>query len=335
MQNVVIAGREDSFFIGPYARAFEAAGFSCTLVNTHTGFFYHSPFLRRMVRLLPLLRFIKTRAARSSNARLLERVTTLRPRLVLCIKAENISPETIAAMKRTGTITALVFVDLMDHWEFIKTMAPLYDYFFTIDMLILKRLRDELELNNAFYLPLATEPMPDPFADRTDRYPVSFIGTHNPALYPHREDYFSELKDLGLHIWGSEGWARSSLKKYFQGRSVGDQRFAIYAQSKIVVDSNWEEMPAEGLSDRPFEVMGCGALFVTDGIRADIRRLYDEGTEVIVYKDKDDLKKKVAYYLAHEGEREKIAMAGYQKTLSQHTFTARTTQILNIINEKS
>ena len=182
---------------------------------------------------------------------------------------------------------------------------------------------------------LATEPMADPFSTRHDIYPVSFIGTYDPVLYPQREKYFSPLQDLGLNIWGNGGWTRTSLKQHFHGRSIGDQRFAIYSQSKIVVDSNWDQLPAEGLSDRPFEVMGCGALMITDGIRADIGRLYEVGKEVIVYEDANDLQEKVKYYLKHEDERKKIAIAGYQKTLAQHTFRARVKQILDIIHDQS
>jgi len=40
---------------------------------------------------------------------------------------------------------------------------------------------------------------------------------------------------------------------------------------------------------------------------------------------------KIRYYLEHDEEREKIAMAGYQRTLGEHTYEKRFEQIFKTI----
>jgi hypothetical protein len=160
---------------------------------------------------------------------------------------------------------------------------------------------------------------------------VSFIGTHNNQTYPNREKYLKEIGDLGLNIWGTDGWKTSPLAHCFRGRSFGDQRFDIYGHSKIVIDINWDIMPAEGLSNRPFEVTGSGACFFVDLVREDIKRCYEEGREFVAFSDEKDLREKVKYYLEHDKEREKIAEAGYKKTLAQHTYLNRVEQLLGLL----
>ena len=112
---------------------------------------------------------------------------------------------------------------------------------------------------------------------------------------------------------------------------MGDQRYDIYGHSKIVLDINWDLMPVEGLSNRPFEVAGCGAMFMTDHVREDIKRACRVGEEVVLFKDEHELREKIQYYLKHDAEREKIARAGYSRTVAEHTYYNRIKQLIDTI----
>lgn len=322
----------DSFFTMPHVRAFEALGFECIFFDNRSGRIYSSPWLRKAMRVWPALRFIKKATLDHTNRRLISLVKSYQPAILFSVKAENIYPETINKIKKMGVTTACFYIDLMDHWPVISQLAPVYDLFFNQDRLVIERLCGELGLRNSFYMAHSAEPLMDPFTDRENRYAISFIGTHNNATYPNREKYLNEIGDLGLNIWGTDGWKTSPLAHCFRGRSLGDQRFDIYGHSKIVIDINWNIMPAEGLSNRPFEVTGSGACFFTDLVRADIKRCYAEGQEFVSFKDEKDLREKLQYYLAHEEEREKIAIAGYARTVRDHTFLVRVKQLLETMN---
>ena len=281
------------------------------------------------MRVWPALRFIKKTTLDHTNRRLLSLVKSYQPSILFSVKAENIYPETILKIRQMGIKTACFYIDLMDHWPVISQLAPAYDLFFNQDLLVIERLGHELGLKKSFYMAHSAEPLPDPLTNRVNKYDISFIGTHNNETYPNREKYLKAIGDLDLNIWGTDGWKTSPLAHCFRGRSFGDQRFDIYGHSKIVVDINWDVMPAEGLSNRPFEVTGSGACFFVDLVRADIKRCYEEGKEFVSFKDEKDLSEKAQYYLSHDTERENIAVAGYRKTLAQHTYLNRVQQLLD------
>ena len=47
-----------------------------------------------------------------------------------------------------------------------------------------------------------------------------------------------------------------------------------------------------------------------------------EGT-VVTYKDREDLREKVEYYMRHPEEAEKLAARGHELVLKKHTFANR------------
>lgn len=73
---------------------------------------------------------------------------------------------------------------------------------------------------------------------------------------------------------------------------------------------------------RPFELAGCRA-FTISGYSEDIGKYYEENKEMVFYRSLGDLEEKIRYYLTHVSEREKIAEAGYKRTLSEHTYKKR------------
>ncbi len=327
---VIIVTPGGSFFRDPHVRAFEKHGYECSTFDSRHGFIY-TTFFRGAARRIPILNYFKRMKLDALNRDLVEMVKKEKPKYLFAQKAETIYPSTVDAIKALGTVTINFYNDLMGDWPVIHKIAPHYDFFFSQDHVVLKKLWHEMNLKNCFYMTHAAEPLPDPFTDRHNEYPVSFIGTYNPAIYPNREKYLMAIKDLGLHIWGNDEWKNTALRECFHGRAHGDERFDIYRKSKIVIDINWDFLLAEGLSNRPFEVTGCGAMFITDEVRADIRRAYKEGEEVVLFKNEDELKEKVKYYLEHDQERERIALAGYQRTVADHTYDKKIEQIVDTI----
>ncbi len=330
-KRVIVISPADSFFTMPHVRAFQTLGYDCISFDNRSGKLYSSSILRKLMRVFPRLRIIKKITLDRTNRKLISLVNDYKPFLVFAVKAENIYPETIEEIKKMGVTTACFYIDLMDHWPVISKIAPVYDHFFNQCHVVLRRLWNELRLKNCHYMAHSTEPIPEDKMPSDRKYDITFIGTHNNELYPNREKYLMAIADLGLNIWGTDSWADTSLKNCFHGRSYGDQRLDIYTNSKIVIDINWDVMPAEGLSNRPFEVTGCGAMFMTDYVREDIKRAYVEGKEVVLFRDENELRQKVIYYLEHEKERKEIMKAGYVKTVAQHTYIERVKQLLDTI----
>jgi len=101
----------------------------------------------------------------------------------------------------------------------------------------------------------------------------------------------------------------------------------ILKNSKIVVNNHQNRV----LNLRVYEATSAGALLITD-YSDDLPHMYKIGSEVIVYKNKNDLFNKVKYYLENNSQREKIAKAGYKRQNKNHTYEKRIKEMIKIIN---
>jgi spore maturation protein CgeB len=84
------------------------------------------------------------------------------------------------------------------------------------------------------------------------------------------------------------------------------------------------------IKGRNFEVPGCGGFLLT-GRAENLEEYYVAGREVAVFDSVADLKKKIRLYLDDEGMRSSLADAGYQRTLQEHTYAHRFSDILGRI----
>ena len=86
---------------------------------------------------------------------------------------------------------------------------------------------------------------------------------------------------------------------------------------------------------RPFQAVGCGALALNEYC-PELENLFEIGREIITfeYGDISEFRDKLQWYLRHDQEREKIALAGYNRGIKQHTFTARVKQIFDMVRKK-
>jgi len=323
---IIIVTPDRSFFRDPHVSAFEALGYECATFSSRNGFVYH-PWFRRLSRKISFLGSLKKFKVNLINKGLLDLVKRYKPQYVFVQKGETISPATINSIKGLRVVTVNFYNDF--EWSVISKIAPHYDYFFTQHQEILNRLWRELNLKNCFYMAHAAEPLRNPFINRENKYPVSFVGTYNPKIYPNREKYLLTIKDIGLNVWGNDDWVNTSLRECFHGRSHGDERFDIYRQSKIVIDINWEHVQSDGISVRPFEVTASGACLFADLVKQDIKSVYEEGKEFVSFSSGEELRKRVKYYLEHEREREEIARAGYNRTITEHTYAHRMKQLFD------
>ncbi|MDH4152461.1 MAG: glycosyltransferase [Nitrospira sp.] len=78
----------------------------------------------------------------------------------------------------------------------------------------------------------------------------------------------------------------------------------------------------EQIKGRNFEIPGCGGFQLT-GNADNLEQYYQDGREVVIFHDNDELIDKIRFYLAHEEERSVIAQAGHERTLREHTYAHR------------
>ena len=73
---------------------------------------------------------------------------------------------------------------------------------------------------------------------------------------------------------------------------------------------------------RDFEGPMCGACYLT-GHTEEITEFYEVGTEIDTYRSTAELTDKIAYYLDHQAEAERMRRAGYQRAVEDHTWEER------------
>jgi len=145
---------------------------------------------------------------------------------------------------------------------------------------------------------------------------VSFIGSASKT----RANYLKFLikNRIKVCIYG-KGWeSYPSLKRYYYG-SLNDKVWTeIVNKTRINLCFSESGGKNPQLKGRPFEIGACKS-FILVGYAEDYKECLKEGKEIIMFKGKQDLLKKIKFYLKNEKIREKIAENAYKKIISKYT----------------
>lgn len=337
---VLLVSTKHSVFEKPILKAFQALGHEVQITDYWgNAVLMPNKFIHRTVEKLPSLikNPIRNLARWQVDFKILAKANSYQPDLIFVLKAKDIHFSILKQLRQIGKV-ANYYPETFDHWNRIKSIASHYDYFFNHDSEVVRRLK-ETGAKHAYYLPFSANlDLETGFPSRNSvsfgqrKYPVSFIGSFMPIRYTQRETILSQIKDLGLNIWGNKAWLETSLKDCYRGRPSDEEMLEIYKQSKIVVNIDLMlGVEGTGVNLRPFEVTSCGALLLNHDDRKDIFNLFKEGREFISFKGPEDLREKVAYFFSHAKELEAVAKAGFEKTKNSHTYLKRIQEALNFM----
>ena len=286
--------------------------------------------------------FYKNRGTKDVYQRLilgrLERVCLdWRPSAVLVIKGGPIDPQLIRRVKaRTDALFLNLFPDnplLMIPFECIEA----YDLFFTKERYALRAL-EHVGLRNLHYLPLYCVPdlhHPVTLSEEEARQVTSRISLVG-SWYPYRERLLAELTPYPIRIWGS-GWGRAGapeVQAMVAGGPVwGRRKLAVYAGSTLSLNHHHPMNDIVGVNTRTFELAASGVCQVAD-LKEDLPALFAPGEELVAYRDLDDLKRQLDYYLAHPDEARAIGANAQARALKEHTLRHRIDTMLALMDER-
>ncbi|MCB9834243.1 MAG: glycosyltransferase [Planctomycetes bacterium] len=130
------------------------------------------------------------------------------------------------------------------------------------------------------------------------------------------------LCDLGLVVRGEEAWAEVLPTTNYGGPAGhGRELTALYAGAAINLDMNRLYQP-DIVTLRVFEVAVAGGFVISEDT-AEIRELFEEGREIALYRNLDDLRTKLRHYLGHEDERRAMAGRLRARVLAEHRVDQR------------
>lgn len=265
------------------------------------------------------------------NELMLQRVSASRPDLAyFSLYTDQIEPTTVDAIRKL-TKTFCYFHD--DNWrrEFSRTWAQHFDWFSSSDVEC-KTKYARLDLPHVVHFPFGVnEALYHP--QKTEKqYDVSFVG----GWHPYRQWLLDRLRkaDINVQVAGY-GWPCGTVSHEEMIRIFSASRINLNLSNSTSWDarylvSSWHALigrlrsakDVEQIKARHFEINACDAFqlsYYVDGLE----RCYRIGEELAVYLSPDDLIDKIRYYLVDDELRSKIAHAGYQRTLNDHTFACR------------
>lgn len=85
-----------------------------------------------------------------------------------------------------------------------------------------------------------------------------------------------------------------------------------------------------GISQRVLDILACGG-FCLANYQPEIAEYFEDGKELVMYTDMEDLVQKADWYLKHDDERTAIARAGYEKVREQFAIKDRLTSIIETV----
>lgn len=155
----------------------------------------------------------------------------------------------------------------------------------------------------------------------------------------YRESLVDWILDAGFRnvkLWGN-GWKTNpKYTPYAMGAAKnGTTLSKIYQASKIVVGNNGLASAAA----RAWETMLSGGFYLSNYVPekidvVDIRKIIEEGKDLIIFYNKDDLIQKLHYYLDHEDERKIMIEKGRKVALEKMTFDSLFKRMLNEVTTR-
>lgn len=108
-----------------------------------------------------------------------------------------------------------------------------------------------------------------------------------------------------------------------------DEMPYIFAAAKVNLNPTLMAIRS-GVNLRTFDVTACGGFLLTNH-QIELDDYFADGKELVIYDSIYDFIDKLEYYLSHENERAKIAMAGKARCIKDHGMDKRLSDIIKIV----
>lgn len=159
-------------------------------------------------------------------------------------------------------------------------------------------------------------------------YELSRIAEYHLSIVL-RTEMAKFLAPYHLSIWGEKAdWQSVSENLNLLGR-VSYFKNMPYVFNGSEINLNISRIQQRfGTNQRVFDVPACKAFVLTD-YKQELEDLFHIGKEIDVFRDFNDLSKKINFYGDFE-KRKRIAIKGYERVLSCHTYSHRMRQVLEV-----
>lgn len=259
----------------------------------------------------------------------LKQISIKKPDIVYMQDLSILNPNTLKQIKKTCFLMGQIACPLpnlryLKEFDLIVTSLPHY-----VEKLRKNGVRSE-------YFKIGFDPrILDKIGKQKRIYDVTFVGGISPSHKKGLRLLKALANKIKIDMWGYGKEylvPGTKLHKYHHGEVWALDMYKILAQSKITINRHIDVAEKYANNMRLYEATGMGALLITDK-KNNLKELFDINKEVVDYKDATDLARKVTYYLGHPKVRKMIARVGQSKTIKNHTYGIRMSELLKIINK--
>ncbi len=346
MIKVIYLGSHNESYNPKRGPSFEYNNFYLTLKNIRDVEVIEHPFDR-------ILEAGKARF----NEELLDLVKKEKPDLVFVFTfSDELDKKTLLRVKEMTKTLGWYADDSWRFYNYSRTWFPYFTWNVTTYSWI-PALAKRLGFQNVIRSQWAANPLASHPVEIKRDIEVSFVGQRNPE----RASVVDSLRRAGINVF-VRGWG------WPEGKASQEEMLQIISRSKITLNINsqrspwnieslgrllarrsinrfvpdfhvfrnfesWRRIGVPQIKARPFELAACRT-FVISGFADDLDDFYKEGEEMVFYRSTEDLIKKIKEYLPQDDLRERIAEAGYTRTLRDHTYEKRFRQIFSQVGLK-
>ena len=163
---------------------------------------------------------------------------------------------------------------------------------------------------------------------------ASFVGgisRHHGKAFPLLASMASQTS-MRFFGYGAHSLPRSSVVRQRHGGEVwGLEMYRTLARSRITLNRHIDVAERYANNMRLYEATGMGAMLLTDK-KDNLSDLFSVGKEVVAYESIAEACEIVRHYVAHPSEAAAIAQAGQSRTLRDHTYGQRMTELVPILS---
>jgi spore maturation protein CgeB len=162
------------------------------------------------------------------------------------------------------------------------------------------------------------------------KYDVSFIGSYKADRY----DYIKYLKESGINI-ALFGWGWSDYPEFadiYKGALEPEELVKVANQTKVNLCFTKSFLGKPHIVGRYFDISGCKSFTLVEKCPK-FADFYKKNKEIIFFNNKEDLLKKIKYYLKNEKQREKIALNAYKRTIKDYDLNKELKTIFSKISK--
>jgi spore maturation protein CgeB len=267
-----------------------------------------------------------TKVQERATAAAVSALRTVRPTVVLAIKADVLTAAFWSEAKGAGALTHLWLYDEVRRMRIDREVLAL------VDVLTSYSAQDTAELTASG---VPTSHVANGFDaelrwSRKQSNDIVFIG----ARYPNREQLLVDLHERGIPVLGvGRDWSHHPVDR---ARTWDPRRPPVPASRDISRSASYGLMGGaaasinmhlnqDGFTMRTFEIPGAGGLQLID--RADVSTLYAPDSEVAVWESVDEAAELCRRALTDRRWATAMGEAGRRRTLAEHTMGHRVAEI--------